>query len=176
MCTTSARRSALPWNWFVRQPNLVKPCINNSFALLQVKIDRGCGRVRKESSDPGTTRTSVYRRSCKQCTCDSFSIARRERPSYRLCWYGQSVHYLKTLCRQKKVTLSILCQQILNRSRICLPSIFRCVLISERISFSPDEPWVQMSHRQPLVGPCKQSFISLIACASQHFRCCRHDC
>ena len=44
-----------------------------------------------------------------------------ERPSYRLCWYGQSVHYLKTLCRQKKVTLSILCQQILNRSRICPP-------------------------------------------------------
>ena len=47
----------------------------------------------------------------------------RPRPSYRLCWYGQSVHYLKTLCRQKKVTLSILCQQILNRSRICLPTL-----------------------------------------------------
>ena len=92
--------------------------LQNSFALFQVKIDRGCARVRKESSDPGTTRTSVYPRSCKQCSCDSFSIARD-----LLTGFGQSVHYLKTLCRQKKVTLSILCQQILNRSRICLPTL-----------------------------------------------------
>ena len=176
MCTTSARHSALPWNWFVREPNLVKPCINNSFALLQVKIDRGCGRMRRETSDPGTTRTSVYRRSCKQCTCDSFSIARRERPSYRLCWYGQSVHYLKTLCRQKKVTLSILCQQILNRSRICLPLSlfmrldFRKNIILTRRALGADVTSTTSSRS------LQTEFHFVDSLCLQHFRCCRIWC
>ena len=96
-----------------------------------------------------------------------------ERPSYRLCWYGQSVHYLKTLCRQKKVTLSILCQQILNRSRICLPLNlfmrldFRKNIILTRRALGADVTSTTSSRS------LQTEFHFVDSLCLQHFRCCR---
>ena len=177
MCTTTARHSALPWNWFVHEPNLAKPC-KTLLLYSKLRLTEGVDVWGKRPRTLGQLAPlSIAGLANNNAAATPFLSPETRDLLTGFADMDKVSIILKRSAAKRKSPYQYSVNKFSTAQEFAFPpSIFLCVLISERISFSPDEPWVQMSHRQPLVGPCKQSFILLIACASQHFRCGSYDC